>query len=248
MKYIDVHVHMGDCRVFGLNISEEQMLNAMDQNHINVSIVQPAPCPVDYKDVHERIYTLTKKYPGKIYGLVSINPHMPKEQFKEEVRHYVKDYGFLGIKLHTLGHAVSPTSNDAETIYEVAEELDIPVMVHTGAGVPVAMPALCIPPAKKHRNIKFIIAHAGGQLYSEEALILAQECDNVYLDLTWVGVEEAHSLVKQLGSKRMVYASDSQRNIPLEIKKYEMMDLSESELEDVFYKNAISIFKIKDFK
>jgi Predicted metal-dependent hydrolase of the TIM-barrel fold len=248
MKYIDVHLHLGDCRVFDCDVTEEQMMKALDLNKINAAIVQPFPGAADYKDVHERIYALTKKYPGRIYGLVSINPHMPKEQYKDEVRHYVKDYGFLGVKIHTTGHATNPLSKDAETVYEIASELDIPVMIHTGTGAPFALPSVCTPAAKKYPNVKFVLAHSGSVMFAREALILAQECDNVYLDATWSAIYDMVDFAHVLGSKRLLYASDDLKNMGVEIKKYELLDLKESELEDIFYKNAISVFKIKDFK
>lgn len=251
MKYIDVHLHFGDCSVFDLDNTEDQVIEAMDLNGINTALLQPCPGAIDYKDVHERVYAMAKKYPGRIYGLASLNPHMPKEQYKEELRHYVKDCGYIGVKIHTLGHAINPLSKDAETVYEAAAELDIPVMIHTGIGAPFALPSLCLPVAKKHPDIKFVLAHAGGQMFAAEALIVAQECDNVYLDTTWVGVCDMPSFINGLGSKRLLYASDAStsfENIGLEIKKYESLKLSENEYEDIFYKNAVSVFKIKNFK
>ena len=248
MKYIDSHVHLGDCRVFEFEVTESQLMKAMEENAIDASIVQPCPFPLDYKNVHERIYALTQQYPGKFYGMVSINPHIPKEQYKSEVRHYVKDYGFVAIKMHTIGWALSPLAKDAEAMYEVADELGVPIMIHTGIGVPYALPSLCLPVAKKYPNVKFILAHAGGQIYNAEAMIVAQECDNVYLDVTWVGIEEVCPFAEQLGSKRLLFASDSLKNISLEKRKYELLGLNESELEDVYYKNAISVFNLKGFK
>ena len=251
MKYIDVHLHFGDCRVFDLYNNEQQVMEALDLNRIDAALLQPCPGADDYKNVHERVYSLSKKYPGRIYGLASLNPHMPKQQYKNDLRHFVKDCGFLGVKIHTLGHAVNPLSKDAETVYEAAGELGIPVMIHTGIGAPFALPSLCMPVAKKYPEIKFVLAHAGSTMFAGEALIVAQECGNVYLDTTWIGICDMPGFVHGLGSKRLLYASDAStsfENISLEIKKYESLNLSESEYEDIFYKNAVSVFKIKNFK
>ena len=251
MKYIDVHMHFGDCGVFDLYNTEEQVLEAMNQNGLDAAFWQPCPGARDYKDVHDRVYAMSQKYPGRVYGLASLNPHMPKEQYKKELRHYVKDCGYVGVKIHTLGHAINPLSKDAETVYEAAAELDIPIMIHTGIGVPFASPTFCLPVAKRHPGIKFVLAHAGGQMFAGDALIVAQECENIYLDTTWVGVCDMPGFINGLGSKRLLYASDAStsfENISIEIKKYESLNLSENEYEDIFYKNAISLFKLKNFK
>jgi predicted TIM-barrel fold metal-dependent hydrolase len=252
MKYIDIHFHYGDCRVFDLDcVKENELIAGLESKGVDAAILQACPGAEDYKAVHDDIYALTKKYPGKIYGLACVNPHLPIDRYKDEVRHYVTEYGFLGVKMHTLGHAINPLGKDATAIYEIAGELDIPVRSHTGLGAPWGQPSFCTPAAKKYPEIKFIIAHAGHTIYAAESLILGQECPNVYLDTTWVGICEMYGFVKHLGSKRMLFASDSSEglaNIDLERTKYELLDLSESELEDIFYKNAIEIFKIKDFK
>ena len=245
MKYIDAHIHLGDCRVFDLNITEEELLNALEKHRIDAAIVQPFPGASDYKDVHERIYKLSLKYPGHIYGLVSVNPHMPKDEYESIVKHYVVDYGFVGIKLHTIGHAINPLSKDAHTVYEVAAKLNVPVNIHTGIGLPFSVPSLCIPVANEYPELTFVIAHSGTMMLTSEAILAAQMCSNIFLDTTWCCVEDIPYIVDAVGSDRIVFASDSLKNIGLEIEKYILSDLSQKQQQEIFYKNASSIFNIK---
>ena len=136
MTIIDVHAHLGDCRVFDTEITEAGLLQMMEENNISAAVVQPLPGASDYRDVHERIYRLTQQYPNKFYGLISINPHKPKEELESEIKKYAQEYGFVGIKLHTQGHAVHPLSKDAYTLYELAAKNHLVVNVHTGLGIP----------------------------------------------------------------------------------------------------------------
>ena len=56
-------------------------------------------------------------------------------------------------------------------------------MVHTGPGVPFALPALCIPAAQKYPGLKIILAHPSFP-WQDEALSIATHKPGVYIDLS----------------------------------------------------------------
>lgn len=248
MYYIDAHAHIGDCRVFDMNVSEKEFLAAMEESGVHAVILQPFPGASDYIAVHDQIYRMSKEMPGKIYGLVSMNPHKNSDKLEREIRHYVEDCGFVGVKLHTQGHAVHPDSKDAHKLYEIAGKLKIPVNVHTGLGVPFSMPSLLLPIAKQYPEITFVVAHAGTLVYSGEAVYLAQECPNVYLDTTMCVIEDLLMIKRKLGADRLIYASDSLKSMSLEQKKYQAADFSEDDLKKIFYKNAAKVFALREYQ
>lgn len=248
MYYIDIHAHVGDCRIFDMNVTETQLLEAMEKSQVNATIVQPFPGASDYRAVHNQIAKMTEEHPGKIYGLVSINPHKDAAVLEKEIRHYVEDCGFVGVKLHTQGHAVHPDSRDAHTLYEIAAKLQIPVNVHTGLGIPFSMPSLLLPIAKQYPELTFVVAHSGTLTYASEAVILAQECRNVYLDTTMCVIEDLLMLKKKVGAERLMYASDSLKSVALEQIKYRAADFEKEELECIFYKNAARVFRLKEYE
>ena len=43
MKILDAHSHIGKCRVFDLDMTEEDLIKNMDANGIDAAIVQPFP-------------------------------------------------------------------------------------------------------------------------------------------------------------------------------------------------------------
>ncbi|MFQ5998221.1 MAG: amidohydrolase family protein, partial [Candidatus Bathyarchaeia archaeon] len=138
---IDSHSHLGSCRVFDLDTSEQELLSTMANNGITTNIVQPYPGAPNVKEVHNRIGKLAKENPGKIFGLASLNPHMNEDEYNEEVERVVKDLGFVAVKIHTIGHAVNPLGRSADKVFKAAKKLGIPVMVHTGPGVPFSLPS-----------------------------------------------------------------------------------------------------------
>ena len=249
MQYIDSHAHLGDCRITDLNVTETQLLETLENAKVDAAIVQPYPFSSGEDIVHDRIYDMCKKHPRKIYGLVSINPHIDKVQYEKRVRHYIEDCGFLGVKLNTVGHAVHPHSNDARTVYELASKLGIPVNIHTGIGVPYSLPSLCLEAAQNYPEVKFVLAHSGSTIFSEEALAIAKQCANIYLETSWCSLEDSEAMVRQLGSDRVMMGSDSIKNLPYEVCKYKLMDLTQQQRENVCFKTASAVFAInKDRK
>jgi len=163
-KIIDVHFHIGECRVFDFKSSEEDVLKLLNEYGFSAVILQPFPgaFPQPPTHVHNKIAELSRKYEGRIYGLVSINPHVIEpDEWKREVKKWIKDYGFLGIKVHTMGHAISLITKDAAMIFETANELEVPVMIHTGPGILFAPPTHATIYAEKYPDLKIILSQPG---------------------------------------------------------------------------------------
>jgi len=242
---IDAHTHLGECKVFGDKVSEKELIDTMDKNEVKTSIVQPFPGDPDPVSTHNRIASLSKKYPGRIFGMVSLNPHMDKDEYFKEVERCIKELGFVGIKLHPTGHAVSPFSEDAKMVFKIADELKIPVMVHTGPGLPFALPALYIPVAHQFPGLSIILAHAGFAIFTSEAYVAAKECKNIFLETSWCIVNDIKWLINSIGSERLMFGSDLPRNVPVEIIKYKVLGLSKRQIDDCLWQTAKRIFKLK---
>ena len=74
--------------------------------------------------------------------LLSIPIFYP-EDYYEEARRCVQDLGFVALKITPIAHACHPSSKDAYYVYEVCRELKVPLMIHTGNGIPFADPTAC---------------------------------------------------------------------------------------------------------
>lgn len=88
----------------------------------------------------------------------------------------------------------------------------------------------------------------GTLTYASEAVILVQECRNVYLDTTMCVIEDLLMLKKKVGAERLMYASDSLKSVALEQIKYRAADFEKEELECIFYKNAARVFHLKEYE
>jgi predicted TIM-barrel fold metal-dependent hydrolase len=244
MRIIDAHMHLGEDLLFGTDDSEETLLRVMDENGIAAQVVQPGIVARDQRKAHERIRRFADRHPGRCYGVACFNPLMDEAAYADLVRWTVKDLGFKGVKLHTNAFCMSPSHPAAQKIFRVAEELDIAVMIHTGNGLPNALPSLCIPAAREHPRVRFVLAHAGGGTFGADAIVAAEVCPNVYLETSWVTSYDLAAMVRKLGERRVMMGTDLVSNVAVELAKYRSAGLTEGQLEWCFAKTAESVFRI----
>jgi uncharacterized protein len=244
LKVIDTHAHLGECCVFGLLSTEEELIRRMDENGVDATIVQPYPGSKESRKTHDQIAELCAKYPGRFFGLASLSPHGDHDAYRREVERCVNELGFVGVKLHTIGHGVSPLSEDGDLVFATAHELGIPAMVHTGPGVPFALPSLCIPAAQKYPGLNIILAHAGFAVFSAEAQVAASVCGNLYLETSWCIGEDIRWMINTIGADRIMMGADLPSNVPVEIAKYRALDLDSKTYDQVMGGTAISVFKL----
>ncbi|MCR2804746.1 amidohydrolase family protein [Paenibacillus soyae] len=245
MTIIDTHVHLGKSKFSGVESHEADILNAMDRHGVTTSLVMPQPTLDDVRDVHTRIGAMAKQYPGRIYGMASIDPWWDAQQYHEEVKRCVEDMGFVALKLHPLGHNVSPLSPICDKVYEAAAEYGVPVLVHTGTGNPFALPSLLLDAAKRFPSVSFILCHAGFAVYTDEAIVAAKYADNIYLEPSWCPTYTIVKMVKEVGIEKIIMGSDHISNLPVELTKFNHIGLSQEQLDMIFSENPKRIFKLK---
>jgi predicted TIM-barrel fold metal-dependent hydrolase len=241
---IDAHQHLGDCRVFDTEVTEETVLAAAEQHDLDGVLVMPFPGAQDPTSVHDRIAALTKASGGRVRGVVNLTPHQDHAAYAAEAERCVSRLGFVALKLHTLGHAVEPSSADGRMVFATAARLGVPVMVHTGAGLPFASPSHVLPLAREWPELPVVLAHAGMGVAAREAGLVAQLCPNVYLETSWCGILDTAMLAELTGPGRLMLGSDGPSNLGVELAKYRALGLSAAELHDCLGGTAAKVFRL----
>lgn len=239
---IDTHAHLGSCRVFGAHQSVDDLLSAMDSAEVDAAVVQPFPGSDDATADHDLIAEAAQRYPGRIYGVASLNPHGDPVTYWREITRCVRDLGFVGVKLHPIGHAVRPGSDDGRRVAETAAELGVPVMIHTGAGLPFADPAAWLPLARDLPELTVVLGHAGAGLSTGSAITVASVCQNVVLETSWCNPQDIRAAVETLGPGKVMFGSDMRFNIEVEQAKYRAITLDADTSGQVLAGTASRVF------
>jgi predicted TIM-barrel fold metal-dependent hydrolase len=241
---IDAHQHLGDCRVFDLDVPDGAVLTAAERHGLDRVLVMPFPGARDPVAVHDRIAAMTKATAGRVRGIVNLSPHQEHAAYAAEAERCVSRLAFVALKLHTLGHAVEPSSADGRMVFAEAARLGVPVMVHTGAGQPFASPSHVLSLAREWPNLPVVLAHAGMGGAAREAGLVVQLCPNVYLETSWCGTLDTAMLMEMVGPDRLMLGSDGAQNLEVEITKHHALRLSPDELSHCLGGTAAKVFRL----
>ena len=246
---VDAHAHLGVDTVFDVEQTEKELLDLTTRYGVTKSIVQPfVPRPYleDTKAIHDRIHRLTKDKPGTFYGMASINPHLKAEDYTAEAKRCIHELAFVGLKMTPIAHAINPPSKDGRYVFETAQSLNVPLMIHTGSGAPFADPARLLDIVGEFPDVPIVLAHAGTDLYFSQALYLARTNEHVYLEPSWLSILCVQEALKVIGASKLMFSSDHAINIPVELAKYQTAARSDKELEQILSGTALSIYNLKD--
>lgn len=244
---IDSHAHIGYDEIADLEIREEELVRACDENKIDGAIVQPLinrPYLEDTRAINNRIHALCDKYPGRFWGMTSINPHFRPEDYDAEAERCFRQYGFVGMKIAPNAHGVNPAKKNGMHVFEVAHMYNVAVMVHTGSGAPLSDPMTVLPAAQQFTDVRIILAHAGGELMTAQAIYLAKTFDNVYLEPSWQNILALKGMLRAVGPSKIMFSSDIPDNIPIELLKYRLLTNDTATLERLFSGTAQEVFRI----
>ena len=249
---IDAHTHLGEDCVFDQSANEEQLLANFDYFGIDGAIVQPyipRPYIEEYQAIHDRIYRLTQQRPGKIFGMSSMHPQFRPEDYDKETERCIKELGFVGIKITPPGHSCAPNCKSGMHVFEVAQALKVPVMVHVGMGIPFSDPIKLQPCAEAFPDVKIVMAHCGANWYTQQAIFLAKTYDNVFMEPSGAGIEAVADMVKAVGPTKIMYSSDVILQTITEIEKFKDLRrrgmLSEDGFDQIMHKTVQEVFNLK---
>ncbi|MHB1133188.1 MAG: amidohydrolase family protein [Chloroflexota bacterium] len=243
---VDVHAHLGYDQVFERDFDRAELLAGHQGNGVGLTIVQPSTA-LDLAGArarHDAIAALLAEFPGQFAGMACHNPRLGREPYFAEAERCVRELGFVGLKLHTLAHALSPASQAGRLVFEAARALGVPVMIHTGSGLPWAAPGQVLPAAREFADVPVVMAHSGMAIFAADALAVAQTCPNVYLETSWTQGHMVKGFVRALGPERVLFGSDQGYNVAIELFKHRHCGLTDGELAWVLGATARQVYRL----
>ncbi len=145
--------------------------------------------------VNEFVAEYVKEDPRRLIPCGSVHPRHTRDA-QGDMEHLVR-LGIRMIKIHPPHQLLYPNeylkgNKELETIYRMAEEHGIPVMVHTGTSIfPGARnkygdPIYVDDVAVDFPRLKILLAHGGRPLWMNTAFFLVRRHKNVYLDISGI--------------------------------------------------------------
>ncbi len=237
-------------KVFGkdFSVTVDMMITSMDSAGVDKAVVVgvDAETTFSYKVSNDAVYNAVQESNGRLIGFAGVDPHKGRLALKELER-AIDELNLKGLKLMPHLHMLNPNDPKMYPIYELAQELNIPVLFHTGtqfhAGTKIkyCKPIDIDDIAIDFPELRLIIAHFGYPWY-EEALAVVRRNENVYFNIAgWSPKYIPEIVIKQMNSilsDKVLFGTDFPlMNYPRVIEELKQLNLKAKTYEKMFYLN-----------
>lgn len=192
------------------------------------------------KPINDFIISETAKHPNEFIGFMTLHEDLSESEIEEEINRCIAA-GIRGIKLHPDFQKFNADGNNAQKIYEAAEDR-LPVLFHAGDDrFDFSAPQRVAAMARVHKKTRFIAAHFGGYRRWNDTDAY-KGLDNVFFDtsssLPFIGEIEAKKLIDKFGAERFFFGTDFPMwDAKEELKRFMKIPLTDREREDILFKN-----------
>ncbi len=245
-RIYDTHTHLGSAAHSGRTWTADAMLQHMDAHGVDRSLLIPFPVVADHRKEHDTIAAAVRDHSDRFTGSICLNPFLPEQEVADEIRRCVEELGLRALKLQPQFCGLNPLSAKASWFFGLANEHRLPVVVHTGAGAPFALPSLLISPARQYPELQIIIAHSGSPIYYLEAIVAAQVCTNLLLDVSSLMPHQVLDILKYLPASRLMAGSDLPESVDVEMGKIVDLPIDEATRREILWTTPRRVFDQAD--
>jgi len=266
---IDTHVHIGTG--LGFDMTEAQVLYSIEKYGIDYAIVSntevashdhdrkllPKELQKSQIECLQRSIKFARENPKKIGIMHWVKP---MEEITSELRTLIENNLDIikAIKFHPYHAGCAFTSEENRKYIDLAAELGLPVVSHTGTGYD-DNPKRLFEMSELYPDTNFVMVHLGLGSDNKEAIDLCSKRENLYGDTTWVSTKSALEFIKKCGDDRLLFGSDSpidgkdtyltngkgDRSLYQEYWGEFKNQVSKETYDKIMYKNAVKLFNIK---
>ena len=227
----------------------DSIVEIMRRDGVDISVVLPIAATVTQS---ASINRFAREINGRD-GIISFGSLHPNQEDWEEVLEEIKESGLKGIKLHPEYQKTYVNSPEVIRILKKAEELGLYTVFHSGRDIGMPEPVHCKPEYLREAlghvsGERIIAAHLGGwrswdevEKYLVGTPIMFDTC---YVK-GFISPEQFKRIVRNHGSEKILFGSDMPWQAPSEsIEFLNSIDLSQDELDNIYYKNAARILNL----
>jgi uncharacterized protein len=202
--------------------SPTHLLHRLDADGIDRAVLVNYPSP-DLMGFGHKVNEYVTQYcgaaPDRLIPMGGVHPRFAEDAAAEVRR--AAGLGVRALKLHPPHMAVEPNAylhgmDALRALYEEAQRLRLPVMIHTGtsifpgarsrAGEPIAVDDVAV----DFPELTIIIAHGGRPLWMEQAFFLVRRFPRVYMDVSSIPPRNILRYFPRLAeiADKVLYGSD----------------------------------------
>lgn len=169
--------------------SPQEMLDYLDEQGVEYAVALAETNPLTTGiSPNERVVEFCRAS-DRLIPFANINPYVTAD-LVSELRHCVNDLGCRGLKLYPTYQYFYVNDARLYPLYDEAQRLGVPIMVHTGSSVfrgarlkygdPLHLDDVVV----DFPELTIIMAHSGRGFWYDAAFFLAQLHRNVYMEIT----------------------------------------------------------------
>ncbi len=201
---VDAHTHLGRDED-GQALEPAALIGFLDQvapsaRACTFALHDPERSP-GYRVPNDRVLRWAQESAGRLYPYCRLDP--AEDPVAEAERCLA--LGARGIKLHPRAQAFGFGDEAADSIWKVASEAQVPILVHAGRGMP-RMDALA-DLALRYPDVALVLAHAA---IADQGMFASRLADHpsVVYDTSTFSVFDQIELFARVPAERIVFASD----------------------------------------
>jgi hypothetical protein len=202
--------------------SPTHLLRRLDEDGIDRAVLVNYPSP-DLMGFSHRVNDYVAEYcaaaPDRLIPMGGVHPRFAEDAAGEVRR--AAELGVRALKLHPCHMAVEPNAylhglDALRAIYEEAQRLKLPMMIHTGtsifpgarsrAGEPMPVDDVAV----DFPDLTLVLAHGGRPLWMEQAFFLVRRFPQVYMDVSGIPPKAILRYFPRLAevADKVLYGSD----------------------------------------
>lgn len=243
VSVIDTHTHMGD--IYGASEpihGIDDCIGLMDRENIESIWCAPHPDLFGQAGVNTEIKSIMSAYPDRVKGYFGYNPNYA-EEYAAHFGEILSVDGFIGFKILPAYHNYSLDGAAYADALQFADEHSLVVLCHVWGNVPFNSPKEVRGVLKKYKNLQFIMGHSAPNEL-DEAIRLAQEFENAYLDICDIHRNggTVAKMVDAAGSEKVLFGTDLPWYDPnYAIGSVLFAKITDRDRKNIFRENALRI-------
>ncbi len=215
---IDCHAHLTHHRSRNYKQRDDKLIEAADKLGIDrlcCSILTPKrPATLEgFRECNALLVEAIERLGDRVLGYCYVNPGCGQGAL-DEVRRYVEEHGFIGVKLYNEHVCTEPI---VFPLVELTIELGVPILHHAGHGhypfpgqPNISDGGHLAELGRRYPEARLICAHVGGGGDWEWTIKALRHAPNVYLDTSGSVVDEGivEMAAEVLGADRLLFGCD----------------------------------------